>query len=73
MTVDVKLLESTIGEKGMTIEEFSKAIGINPSTYYRKKEKGCLTFSVGQMHSTVEVLNLTPAQAVAVFLNENSH
>ena len=73
MKVNIQLLEKKILESGMTIEDFSKNMGISPSTYYRKREKGCLTFSVGQMHSIVEILGLSMEEANNIFLAKNSH
>lgn len=69
MKVNLELLEEKISDRGMTIEKFSEKIGINSSTYYRKKEKGGLTFSVGQMHDIVNVLNLSMKDARNIFLD----
>ena len=69
MKVNLELLEMKISDRGMTIEKFSEKIGINPSTYYRKKERGGLTFSVGQMHDIVNVLNFSMKDAKIIFLD----
>lgn len=72
MVVNVQLLREKIERTGMTVEKFSTAIGINPSTFYRKIEDGGHKFTVGQMHRTVEVLGLKQCEAVKIFLNVDS-
>jgi len=72
VVIDTKTLKEKIGKRKMSIAEFSRAIGIDPSTFYRKMEDGGLSFTVGQMHKTGEVLNLTASELGSIFLFENS-
>lgn len=71
MIVDINLLREKISHKRMSIPEFSEAIGIDPSTFYRKIEAGGLSFTVGQMHKTSEILSLTKKESCAIFLAED--
>ena len=68
MTVDVDKLREKIDAKGISIQEFSKEMGITPSTFYRKLETNGLHFTIGQMHKAVEVLSLSKNDAVLIFL-----
>ena len=72
MDINIPLLREKITEKKLTISEFADAIGMNPSTFYRKIEDGGCKFTVGQMHRTVEVLHLNRHEAVSIFLQSNS-
>ena len=71
MFVNIKLLRQKIGEKGLTIGEFSNEIGIDSSTFYRKVNAGGYKFTIGQMHKTVDTLNLNKQEAIDIFLQEN--
>lgn len=68
MMVDVSMLREKIDAKGISIQEFSKEMGINPSTFYRKLETDGLHFTIGQMHKAVELLALSKSDAVQIFL-----
>lgn len=68
MMVDVGMLREKIDAKGISIQEFSKEMGINPSTFYRKLETDGLHFTIGQMHKAVELLELSKSDAVQIFL-----
>jgi len=69
LKINTKLLRSKIECNDMNIASFAVAIGVNPSTLYRKLDGGGYSFTVGQMHKTVEVLGLTKEEAVQIFLN----
>ena len=73
MQVNVDLLVKKIEDCNMSMDNFARAIGMNPSTFYRQKSKGFLSMSIGQMHSTVDVLILPIEEAKNIFLFENSH
>lgn len=68
MKVDIIKLREKIDTKGLSIPEFSKEIGINPSTFYRKLETNGVRFTIGQMHKAVEILSLSKNDAVQIFL-----
>lgn len=73
MTVDVNKLKGKIVERGMTQEAVAKAIGVDNSTFTRKMKSCGLTFSIGQMHQLVKLLDISPEDAQLIFLSENSH
>lgn len=72
MHVNVQLLEREIANAGFNPESFAESIGIDRATYYRKKKKSFENFTVGQMHKTVETLNLSSDMACKIFLFNNS-
>ncbi len=72
MQVDVQLLESEIANAGLNIESFSKSVGMDRATYYRKRKTSFENFTVGQMHKTVEILKLSDDKACKIFLFNNS-
>lgn len=72
MKVNISLLCEEIANKNMNIADFSHEIGMDASTFYRKKETGGLAFTVGQMHKTGEVLELSTNKLIAIFLSDNS-
>lgn len=67
MRVDIELLKREIAQSGKTKETFAKEIGIDYSTFTRKMKREALTFTIGQMHKTVEVLGLTNDRAAKIF------
>lgn len=68
MRVDLELLKREIAQSGKTKETFAKEIGIDYSTFTRKMKREALTFTIGQMHKTVEALGLTNDRAAEIFL-----
>ena len=72
MQVNVNKLRGKIAESGMSNEMVADALGIDGSTFFRKMKADGLSFSIGQMHSLVSVLHMTPAEACDIFLSQNS-
>lgn len=72
MQVNVQLLEREIANAGLNTEGFAKSIGMDRATYYRKRKSGFESFTIGQMHKTVETLNLSGDKACEIFLFKNS-
>ena len=73
MKVDVARLKGTIVTKGMTQGELSQGMDIDESTFSRKLKTLGNSFTVGEMHKIVELLDLTADEAKHIFLAENSH
>ena len=64
------MLKGKIIEKGLTIKELAKEIGVNKSTLYRKfGDPG--TFSVGEVNKIVTELDLTPGDVVDIFFDHD--
>ena len=72
MDCDTLKLKAKVVERGMTMEQYAEAIGIDMSTLYRKINGGGRGFTIGQMHKTVDVLGLSNPEAIAIFLPDNS-
>ena len=63
--MNVNKLKGKVVEKGMTIAQFAKALGINKSTIYRKFSADGL--SIGEAQKAAELLCLTADEAMAIF------
>lgn len=62
-------LKGRIIEHGMTMDEFSKAVGIARSTLWRKmKHNG---FTVDEMNKSVAILHLSPNETMEIFFNNS--
>lgn len=68
MHTDMAKLRGKIAEKSMTQEEVAAKIGIDSSTFSRKMKADGLSFTVGQMHKIVDVLSISPDEAIKIFL-----
>lgn len=60
-------LKATLKEKGVSIEEVSKLIGINKSTFYRKLASDGATFTIGEVDKMSKALSLTVDEINAIF------
>ena len=68
MRKDMAKLKGKIVERAMTQEEVALKIGIDSSTFSRKMKADGLSFTVEQMHKIVEILNMSPNEAIQIFL-----
>ena len=66
-------LKATLKEKGMSVEEVSKLIGIDKSTFYRKLASDGATFTIGEVDKMSKALSLTVEEINAIFLAIMSH
>lgn len=64
--IDLDKLNGKIVERGTTKEAIAGEIGVDRSTFYRRLKQNKLL--VGDVHKMCEVLRLTPAEAVDIFL-----
>lgn len=71
MSTNMDVLRGKMAERRVTREEMARLIGVDASTFYRKMKSEGTSFTVGEMHKIVEVLNLTPDEASAIFLWKN--
>lgn len=69
MQVNTQEMKRKMAEAKITQEKLAKETGMDNSTFIRKMHAQGLSFTVGQMHRIVEVLNLTKEEAVNIFLN----
>lgn len=62
-------LKATLKEKGMSIEEVSKLIGIDKSTFYRKLASDGATFTIGEVDKMSQALSLTVEEINSIFFS----
>ena len=70
--IDIDLLQKVIKDRGTNVSSLANMIGMDPSTFYRKLQAKGIKFTIGQMHSIVDVLSLTDAEASEIFFGYNS-
>lgn len=62
-------LKAKLNEKGMSIEDISKAIEIDKSTFYRKLASNGMTFTIGEVDKISKVLNLSVDDINSIFFS----
>lgn len=67
------LLYGRITANGMTVTDFAKKIGMNPSTFFRKTSANGSKFSVGEVKAIVNTLGMSNEDACNIFLGRNLH
>lgn len=60
-------IRSKVAEKGLTMAEFAKQLGIDRASVFRKLN-GSSEFTVGEAQKAKEALGLTDMEAVSIFL-----
>lgn len=68
MSTNMDMLRGKMVEKKINAEDMAQRIGVDTSTFYRKMKSDGMSFTVGQMHKIAEVLDLSHAEASAIFL-----
>lgn len=68
MHTNMAKLKGKIAERAMTQEEVAAKLGIDASTFSRKMSSEGLSFTVAQMHKLVEILEISPREAIQIFL-----
>lgn len=68
MQMSIPKLRGKIVEKGFTVVEFCKMIGMNPATFYRKLQTNGEEFTLGETFSMIRVLKLSKDEAVTIFM-----
>ena len=66
--MNIPKFKGAIAEKGVTQEYIAHAIGIDPSTFYRKMASGGDKFTIGEIKRMVKKIPLTEEEAVIIFL-----
>lgn len=72
MQTNMNLLRGKIREHGLTQGEVAAKLGMDSSTFSRKISSNGLKFTVGEMHSIANVLQLSSEECCDIFLPENS-
>lgn len=65
--INVNKLKSKVVERGMNVEDVAKAVGLNPSTMYRRLSVGGNTFTIAEAIKLGEVLGLTGGEMNSIF------
>lgn len=68
--MNVARLKQALSRQNLTVDEVATAIGIDPSTYYRKMNSEGETFTVSQAKKLASVLQLSGAEASEIFFGE---
>jgi len=68
MCTNMDMLRGKMAELKLSPEDMAQAIGVDPSTFYRKIKAEGISFTVGQMHKIVDVLHLSREEAASIFL-----
>lgn len=72
MFTNIDELKRKMSEREISKEAMANALGINPSTFYRKLQTAGENFTVGQMHRIAEILNLSREEVSLIFLEQDS-
>lgn len=62
-------LKAKLKEKDMSIEDISKAIEIDKSTFYRKLASDGMSFTIGEVDKISKVLNLSVQDINSIFFS----
>lgn len=62
-------LKIALQERHITIDQASKRIGVNPSTFYRKMSRDCDTFTVAEVGELVKMMNLDSKSMQDIFFS----
>lgn len=65
--MQVQVLKDRIKASGMSVEKISGMIGIDPSTMYRKIQKGGGGFTIKETNALAEVLKLSSDDVLDIF------
>lgn len=65
--MDAARLKKALADRNITVEAISVAIGIDPSTYYRKMNSDGETFTLRQAKKIVSELKLSSEEASEIF------
>lgn len=65
--IDIKMIEIEMKQQDVTNEQMADALGVNLSTWYRKK-KNPETINIGDIENIANKLKLSKAKAIEIFL-----
>lgn len=68
--ININKLKGKMVENGVTVEDLARYMKINTSTLYRKLRNDGDTMLVKDANKIAEYLNLTSAEAVAIFFSQ---
>lgn len=68
---NMKKLKLKLKEKGLSVEDVSKTMGINRATFYRKIKNDGETFTVGDIDKLSRILGLQVDEINEIFFAQN--
>lgn len=69
--VNIKMLQEEIDRQGITVDNIAKTLGIDRSSWYRKKENPA-KLKIGEVETLKKMLGLSDEKAIQIFLSNNS-
>ena len=71
--MNILKLKGKIVEKDLNNASFAEKIGLTTATFYRRLENNGKDFTIGEVERMVQALEITPNEAIEIFLSEKSH
>ena len=68
---NMKKLKLKLKEKGLSVEDVSKTMGINRATFYRKIKNDGETFTVGDIDKLSRILGLQVDEINEIYFAQN--
>ena len=68
--INVNLLKAKLVERGMNVSQLAEMIGIDRATIHRKLKDGGSGLLISEVNAIIVALNLTIAEAVAIFFTD---
>ena len=68
--INVNMLKAKLVERGLNLSQLAEMIGIDRATIYRKLKDGGTGLLISEVNAIVAALNLTVAEAVAIFFTQ---
>ncbi len=68
MRVDIELMRDKMKKAKLTQAEVAEKICVDKSTFSRKMQNQGESFSIGEMHKIVDILDLSKEEAQQIFL-----
>lgn len=68
--VNIERLKNALQSRNITIDQASKAMGVNPATMYRRFNRGGGKFTVTEVERLAELLNMNAKDMQDIFFDE---
>lgn len=68
--VNIERLKTALKSRGVTIEQASERIGVNPATFYRRISQDGKNFTVAEVGMLVNLLGLDAKDMQAIFFEK---
>lgn len=71
--VNINKLKGKIVENGLTVATLAQKIGMDATTLYRKLNNNGETLLIREVFAICDALQLSPSDAISIFLPQVSH